>query len=93
MLWSPSGPTVTVDANPKQFVPSASGNLGGVARLFNVGATAVTFTLGTSGLASNTDAIPVGAGQDMIIAYGPTVTHVFASNATDLRITPGIGRP
>lgn len=89
LIWSPAGPTVLTDAAPKQFVPTASGNLGGVARVVG-GAADATFTLGSSTVI-NTQVIPILAGQDLFIAYGPGDTHIFAS-AADVRITPGIAR-
>jgi len=95
MAWSPTGPTVTTVADtPLRFVPAATGNLGGVVRVFNGGAGLVTFTLGNSALAANTDAIPVGTGfrSDLYVAYGPGITHIISS-VGPLSATPGIARP
>lgn len=90
MMWSPTGPTVAAGAVATRFVPVATLNLGGVARVWG-GAAGGTFSLGGSGV-TNTQLIPLAAGQDIIVAYGPEVTHIIAS-AADIAATPGIGRP
>jgi hypothetical protein len=92
LIWSPSGPSVPVLAAPTPFIPVGSGNLGGVARVVNVGGAVATFTTGIGGGITNTQAIPVPTGTDLFIAYGPQDTHVVASAPDLLVITPGIGR-
>lgn len=90
MLWAPSGPTVTaVATTATQFVPTGQNNAGGVARVVNTGSATQTFTLGDSTVTA-TAAVPLTPGQDIVMAYGPGQTHIFAST-TDIRITPGVG--
>jgi hypothetical protein len=97
MLWTPTGPTLESATSPAntRFVPVASGNLGGVARIVNLDVAPQSFTLGSASVANTpgtTTAIRLGIGQDIIVAYGPDVTHISASGV-GVSITPGIGRP
>jgi hypothetical protein len=101
MIWSPTGPSVTATTGATAFraAGNIAANLGGVARVCNVGvvtegtsAATATFTIGGSGV-TNTMLIPVPAGQSMYIAFGPGDTHIVASANSLLVITPGIGRP
>lgn len=92
MLWSPSGPSVEAGTSATRFVPTASANLGGVARIVNVSAGPETFTLGDDSV-TDTDAIQLAIGQQLFVAYGSDVTHIVASAATGIHVTPGIARP
>ena len=92
MIWSPTGPAVQIANSATQFVAASNVNLGGVARLVNVTAAAITVTLGGSGV-TNTLVIPVPAQGETHIAYGAGVTHGISSAATGLWCAPGISRP
>lgn len=91
VIWSPSGPTVPITAADTQFTPIGTGNLGGIARVCNVGGATGRFTLGALGVTNSND-IPVPVGQSLFIAYGPQDTHVIGDLPDLLEITPGIGR-
>lgn len=96
MLWTPIGVTVSVTAASgagTNFISSSiAGNYGSlVSRIFNADTATQSFTLGASSV-TNTKLIPLSAGQDIVVAHAGTEIYIAASS-TNIRITPGVGRP
>jgi hypothetical protein len=96
MRWTPIGVTVsvtsTVSGNGTLFIAASIASFQGqmVARVFNNAATSSTFSLNDAATDSNDKAIPLAAGQDIIVAHSNVEIYINASSAS-VQITPGIG--
>jgi hypothetical protein len=94
MRWAPIGATVSVTASSgaatKVISTSVADYMGNmVFRVFNNDTATQSFTIGNSAV-TNTKAIPLSAGQDIVISAGQGEAYIAASS-TNIRATPGIG--
>ena len=94
MRWTPIGVTVsvtsTVSGNGTLFIASSIASFNGsmIARIFNADTATQTFTLNDAATDSNDKAIPLSAGQDIIVSHSNVEIYINASSA-NIRVTPG----
>lgn len=85
MIWTPTSATVAI-LTSATAIGAVQGRA--LARIVNTSLdTTITFTLGGSNV-TNTIAIPLNPGQDIIVGLTTATTHAIAS-AIGLSITPG----
>lgn len=95
MRWSNIGVTVSVTstaaANGSLIIASSiASNYGQlVYRVFNASTAVASFTLNIAASLSNTDAIPISGGQDIVVAASNTELYISASSLA-IQVTPGV---
>lgn len=94
MRWTPIGVTVSVTStaasNGTLFIAASLASFNGqlVARVFNNDTATATFTLNDAATDSNDKAIPLSAGQDIVVTHSNVEIYINASSA-QIRVTPG----
>ena len=94
MRWTPIGVTVSVTstaaANGTLFIAASIAAFNGsmIARVFNNDTVTATFSLNDAATDSNDKAIPLSAGQDIIVSHSNVEIYINASSVA-VRITPG----